>query len=202
MRKGGLDRTRIVGALKLVLPLSALALLSMVFLTAAPVDPTRALETATIDVEDRVRDPRLSGARFAGVTDEGAALTIEAGIARSDAQAALRFQLDDLEIRLTAPDGATFVARADTGRLDRAAGRFEMAGDIRLQASPGYDLTATRIEGLLDRTRIEAEGPVAGQAPGGRLQAGHLSLTARPGDPASNRLVFRQGVRLIYRTDP
>jgi len=193
-----LTRTRIVGALKLILPLTALALLSMVFWLASPVDPSRALATAAIDVAERARDPRLSAARFAGVTTDGQAIEIEAASARSDPGGALRFRVEGLTLTLGDPAGRELRARAQSGELDRAGGTFHMAGDVRLAAPPGYDLTARRIEGLLDRTRLLAKGPIAGQAPAGTLAAGTLEVTAGPS--GTYRLVFRQGVRLIYPT--
>jgi lipopolysaccharide export system protein LptC len=202
-RRGLLDRSRVVGALRLLLPLTALGLLSMVFLLASPIDPSRAIDQAPIDVQDRARDPRLSAARFAGVTDDGTAIRIEAGAARSDPGATLRFQVQDFGLWLdpsdaTAP-GDGLSARSDTGQIDRGQGRFQMAGSIRLTADPGYDLTAARIDGLLDRTRIEIAGPVAGTAPAGEIRAGSLLVQAANTESGSYRLVFRDGVRLIYQ---
>ena len=194
-----LDRSTVVAALKLILPLGALGLLSMVFLLASPVDPTRAVETAEIDVADRARDPRLSAARFAGVTDDGTAIRLEAGAARSDPGAALRFQVEGLVLRLDGSDGRTLTARADSGLIDRAAGRFTMQGDLRIAQGDGIELSARSASGMLDRTRIEAEGPVLGRMQGAELQAGRLIVTARPAEPGRLQLVFRQGVRLIYQ---
>lgn len=199
------DRTRVVAMAKLVLPLIALGLLSMVFLLADTVDPERALETADIDVEDRARDPRLSAARFAGVTDEGAALRIEAGEARSDPGATLRFQVRDFTLRLDRDTGGHFEAHSDSGLIDRGRGEFRMEGAIRIRATPGYDLTAPRIAGLLDRSLIRVEGPVTGRAPVGEVFAGSLTLTAAPAEGQAgaprHRLVFRESVRMIYRPE-
>lgn len=195
---GLLDRSRIIGMLRLALPLTALGLLSMVFLLASPVDPTRALATAEIDVADRARDPRLSQARFAGVTDDGAAIRIEAGAARSDPGAALRFAVEGFELSLDGAAGEQLTARSDTGRLDRTLGTFDMSGNLTVTAGPDQRLTAARLNGQLDRTRIEATGPVTGQAIGGEVTAGHLTITADQAAPGSYRLVFQQGVRFIY----
>lgn len=195
-------RSRLIGALRLILPLTALGLLSMVFLLASPVDPTRAIETAEIDVAERARDPRLSAARFAGVTEDGAALRIEAAAARSDPGATLRFQVQDLALWMDGADGGQVAARAAHGLIDRGSGSFAMTGDIALEASPGYRLTASRVIGLLDQTRIEATGPVAGRAPAGEINAGRLEISAIAGDTGGNRLVFDQGVRLMYQPEP
>lgn len=191
-----LNRTRVVGAAKLILPLTALALLSMVFLLAESVDPGRALETASIDVQDRARDPRLLGARFAGVTEDGGAIRIEAETARTDPAATLRFQVEGLALWLDQPGAGSVTARAQSGQIDRGRGDFHMEGEIRLTADPGYRLTASRIDGLLDRTRIEVAGPVTGQTPAGRIRAGNLTVSA-PG-PGTTRLHFRDGVHVLY----
>ncbi len=197
-----LDRSRVVGALKLILPLTALGLMSMVFLLADPVDPNRAIATAEIDVADRARDPRISAARFAGVTDDGAALRIEAASARSDPGAALRFQVEGVALLIEGTDGMALSARAAAGQMDRAAGRFAMRGDVLIERSDDTRLAAATVEGLLDRTWIEAGGPVSGRLAGAEIEAGALVVTDDPARPGSLRLVFGQGVRLIYATTP
>ena len=50
--------SRLVGWLKVVLPLAALAILSTLFLLADLIDPTAAIPYAEVDVEDLARDPR------------------------------------------------------------------------------------------------------------------------------------------------
>lgn len=190
--------SRMIGLLKLVLPLSALVLMSMVFLLARPVDPTRAIEMAEIDVEERARDPRISGARFAGVTDDGAALRIVTETVRTDPRAMLRFSVTGLELYLDGPRGESLQARADLGSVDRGEGVFSMEGGVEVSASPGYRLETGRITGLLDNTRIEVPGTLSGQAPAGEITAGNLLVAATTPETSAYKLVFGGGVRLIY----
>lgn len=197
--QAGRTRTRVVGALRLLLPLTALGMLSMVFLLASPVDPNRAIQSAPIDVQERARDPRLSAARFAGVTEDGTAIRIAAGMARSDPAGVLRFQVEDFDLWLGAPNEGQFAASSQSGQIDRGAGRFQMGGAVRLVTAQGYDLSAAAIHGRLDQTLIEVEGPVAGSAPAGHIHAGHLTVQAADPGTGSYRLVFREGVRLIYQ---
>lgn len=191
--------SRMISLLKLVLPLSALVLMSMVFLLARPVDPSRGIEMAEIDVEERARDPRISGARFAGVTDDGAALRIVTETARTDPMAMLRFNVTGLELYLDGPNGETFRARANSGAVDRGEGVFSMEGGVEVSASPGYRLETERVTGLLDSTRIEVPGTLSGQAPAGDITAGNLLVTAATPARSAYTLVFSGGVRLIYR---
>jgi Uncharacterized protein conserved in bacteria len=187
-----------VGILKVVLPLTALILLSLVFLLARTVDPSQAITNAEIDVEDRARDPRLSGARFAGVTEDGAALTIVAETARSDPGATMRLDVTGLDLRLEGEDGETLHATAERGIIDRGRGTFEMDGGLDLRVSPGYSLTTERIAGLLDTTRVRAPGAVSGTAPAGTLSAGNMEMRTDSGDRTGYLLVFGGGVRLNY----
>jgi len=193
--------SRLIGLLKLLLPLIAFVLLSLVFLLARPVDPSRAIEAVEIDVEDRARDPRISGASFAGVTEDGTALRIVTETARTDPQAMLRFTVTGLELFLDRRDGESVSARADTGAIDRGQGVFAMEGGVQLAASAGYRLASERIHGALDVTRIEIPGPLTGAAPAGEITAGNLRITADPGGHSGYLLVFGGGVRLIYQPE-
>lgn len=210
-----LTYSRRVGLLKVALPLVALGLLSSLFLVARTIDPAQAIQSAPIDVEDRARDPRLSGARFAGVTDDGASLTLRADTARTDPGGALRLEVSGLELRLETATGTLIAARADLGVLDRARGVFQMEGSLELQTAQGYRLQAPRLMGALDTTRVIAPDGVEGQAPAGTIRAGRLELVPVAADGAAGGstqgsegdsgpdsgyvLVFRDGVRLNYQ---
>ncbi|MCB1388500.1 MAG: hypothetical protein KDK12_05025 [Rhodobacteraceae bacterium] len=193
--------SRVVGILKVVLPLTALTLLSLVFLLARTVDPTQAISNAAIDVEDRARDPRLSGARFAGVTQDGAALTIVADAARTDPDATLRLEVSGLDLRLEGADGENMHAAANQGTIDRGRGTFDLLGGLQVTVSPGYRLGTERLEGLLDSTQVRAPGPVSGTAPAGNLSAGNMELRVDSRDGAGYVLVFGGGVRLNYQPE-
>lgn len=190
--------SRLVAVLKVVLPLSALVLLSLVFLLARTVDPSQGVRLVAIDVEDRARDPRLTGARFAGVTDDGAALTITAETARSDPDGALRMEVSGLSLSITAQDGMAFAAHAQHGLIDREAGVFRMSGGITLESGTGYRLQGASLAGALDSTWIEAPGAISGSAPAGTIEAGGLQLRPRSDGTGGYVLVFLDGVRLNY----
>ena len=80
--------TRVVGWLKVALPPAALAILSTLFLVARRIDPEAALPYAEVDVEDLAREPRMTAPTYAGLTSDGAALTLSAKEARPVAEGA------------------------------------------------------------------------------------------------------------------
>ena len=78
--------TRVVGWLKVMLPLTALAILSTLFLVARRIDPEAALPYAEVDVEDLAREPRMTAPTYAGTTEDGASVTLTADEARPAAE--------------------------------------------------------------------------------------------------------------------
>ncbi|MFN4099913.1 MAG: hypothetical protein ACK4GT_09060 [Pararhodobacter sp.] len=198
---GRARHSRIVGILKVLLPLTALIMLSLVFIVARTVDPSQAISSAEIDVEERARDPRLSGAHFAGVTEDGAALTIVARIARSDPDAAMRLDVEGLEMQLEGGGGETMEATAGLGTIDRGRGTFDLSEGLEFEVSPGYRLVTQRLTGLLDSTQVSAPGPVSGSAPAGEISAGNLEMRANSSEGAGYMLVFGGGVRLNYQPE-
>lgn len=189
-------------ALRIGLPLSALVLLSTVFLVSRSVDPNSAARIAGMDPEQMTREPRIATARFAGVTEDATALTIAAQSVRSEAielgEGPLTLSFVAPEGRLTFPNDSTASFDAATARLDQAGGALTADGPVTLQNSDGYVLELGALSATLDRTRLTGSGGVAGRAPAGEISADALELTRSGGADGGYLLAFTGNVRLIY----
>ncbi len=188
--------SRLVTWAKILLPLAALGLLSTLFLFARAIDPEDAIPYATVDIEDRIREPRMTAPTYSGVTADGAALTVQATEARpGSADGAATAQA--LTARLETPDGALTDLVAASGALDDAAGVLSLMGDVRMTTSSGYIVESQAMTAMLDRTGVTSPGDVTVTAPMGTINATGMSLeqTATPGEYV---LVFKGRVRLIY----
>ena len=195
----GADRhTRVVGWLKVALPLAALAILSTLFLVARRIDPEAALPYAEVDVQDLAREPRMTAPTYAGTTRDGGALTLRADEARPAAEgaeasaAAIRLELDT-------PDGARTELSAATARMDSAAQEVVLSGGVTVTTSAGYRLETEEVAARLDRTGLESRAPVTATGPAGEIRADHMELRQENPTQASYVLVFNGGVRLVYR---
>ena len=188
-------RTVIVGWLKVLLPLAALALLSVMFLFAR--GPGPATDIPYAEIEEIARDNRIDGAAFSGVTDDGSALSLSAAQilpldTRPDA-----FAVTDPRAELVAPDGASVTLTAGSGEFDGRAQTARLSGLARLVASSGYQMeTAGAVADLRAGTFV-TEGPLEVRAPFGELTAGGLTVLS---DGGRQQMVFNGGVRLLYRT--
>ena len=190
--------SRWVVLLKIILPLMALALLSSIFLLSRTIDPTAAIPFTEVDVEDRVREPRLTEPKFSGVTSDGALVTLDATEMRPDPAKAGSGTGTDLRARMVSQTGDTTDVVADRGKVDTTAGTYEMTGAVKAVLSTGYTIAAPKMEGLLNATHLDATGPVDATAPMGQITADAMQLRSDPAAPGKYLLVFNGRVRLVY----
>jgi lipopolysaccharide export system protein LptC len=187
----------VVAWLKVILPLAALGILSTLFLVARTIDPEDALPFAEVDIEDRLREPRLTMPTWAGVTDDGAALSVTADEARPGTGPDGRALAQQISAQLDMPDGASATLQAATGSLDAAAGVLTVAGGVVVSTSTGYRIETEALTAALDRTRLESGATVTATGPLGRLTAGTMLMTQAAGD-TGYVLRFAGGVKLVY----
>lgn len=190
--------SRLVTWLKIVLPLIALGMLSSIFLVSRSIDPTATLPYSQVELDERVREPRLTTPKFSGVTSDGATVTLEATDMRPDLANPGRGTTVDMRARMDTPDGQTTEVSADTGKIDSGAGTYEMEGSIVITNSAGYRVTSDRLSGQLDATALDATGSVQADAPMGRITADRMQLRSDPAVPGQYLLVFKDRVRLVY----
>lgn len=207
-RDPDIRRMRLVAGLRIVLPLAALAILSTLFLFSRPIDPSDAIPFAEVDVESLAREPRLEAPNYAGVTRDGVAVALRAGVVRPDVAQPDLVSAEDIRLLLDRPDGLSAQVSAARGQVDSGAGLAMFEGGVSLMTSTGYTVAAQTLTAELRRTHVVAPSPVTAAAPFGTLDAGSMVLetAGAPGDagtPAETAapayvLVFNDGVRVVY----
>ena len=190
--------TRVVGWLKVALPLAALAILSTLFLVARRIDPEAALPYAEVDVEDLAREPRMTSPTYAGTTEDGSALTLSADEARPSSDGAPA-NAAALRLKLATPDGARTDLLAAQARMDPVAREVVLSGGVVVTTSTGYRLETAEMTARLDRTGLESRAPVTATGPAGDIRADRMALSQDARTPGAYVLVFNGGVRLVYQ---
>lgn len=190
--------SRLVAWLKVLLPLAALAILSTLFLVSRTIDPSDAIPYATVDVEERAREPRMTAPSYAGVTSDGAALTVTAAEARPDSGDS-GGTASTISAELTTPDGAHTTLTAGKGQLDDAMRQLVMGGGVEIRTSSGYQVTTEALTGALDRTEVTSGGPVTATGPLGEIAAEAMEIRQDPATSDTYVLVFKGSVKLVYR---
>lgn len=202
MAQSGRDNlhSRVVGVLKVALPLAALGILSTLFLLSGKINPEDAIPYAEVDVADRLRTPRMTDAGFAGVTADGASLMLTAADAKpADATggAGARLVLGTLETS----DGAKTELAAAAIDVDAAAHMIELSAGVELRSSAGLVISTNGLGIATDKTFAQTRGPVTAIGPLGQLTADEMQLTAQDGVTNSYQLVFKGNVRLLYQPE-
>lgn len=190
--------TRVVGWLKVILPLTALAILSTLFLVARRIDPEAALPYAEVDVEDLAREPRMTAPTYAGLTSDGAALTLSAEEARPSADGAPA-KAAGLRLTLATPDGAQSELVAASATMDDVAREVLFSGGVVFTTSSGYRVETAEVAAKLDRTGLESRSEVVVAGPPGDIRADRMALSQDNRTPGAYVLVFKGNVRLVYQ---
>ncbi len=189
--------SRMVAWAKITLPLAALALLSTLFLFSGKVDPTDAIPYATVDVAELAREPRLTAPEYAGMTQDGAALSITAETATPDPGGQGGASARAMVAHLDMPGGLTAELASAEGRMDPAGGLITFSKAVVLSTSTGYSIKTALLEAATDHSVLTAPGTVNAAAPFGTLTAGSMRFSSDDGG-ATHVLVFNDGVKLIY----
>ena len=187
--------SRLVSVLKVLLPLIALVLLSTLFLFSRKINPEDAIPYASVDVEDRLSDPKMTDAGFAGMTSDGASLSIQANEARPTAEGGA---LKLVQGVLQTPDGAKTDLASGAVALNSAQKLIELTDGAELRASNGYVVQAPGFGVSTETTRVESRGTISAIGPGGQLTADHMVLSQQ-GAAGPYLLVFNGKVRLLYQ---
>lgn len=189
-----MTRTRIVRWLRVLLPLIALAILSTLFLLSKEPDEDPTIPYADVDAADMARDPRMTSPDYAGVTADGAAITLRANELRNGDGG--QGSADGLRMTLRAADGLAADLTAPDAMIED--GMIRLSGGVRMTTSTGWAVTTPNIDSATDRALIEAPAEVNAFAPFGQLSAGAMQLT-RDAPDGDHVLNFTDGVDLIYQ---
>lgn len=191
--------SRLVFWLKILLPLTAIIILSTLFLVSRGIRPEDAIPYADVDGADLQGGPKLTAPFFAGMTSDGAALSLRAAEARlMDVGSTTPGSVRDLVGLLETPDGVRTELSAHEAQLDPKTSTLLLSGGVVLASSSGYRVETPGLRLALDRTSLQSEGQVTARGPAFTLDAGAMRLSLADPKGQGYSLVFNQGVRMVY----
>lgn len=191
-----MTRTRIVGWLRVILPLTALVILSTLFLLGRKPEPGASLPYADVTPEELAARPQITQPRFAGVAGDGTEIAVEAKSA-SPGQQDGRSTVDEVRLTLTGTDGV--VAHVDAQQGEMMGQQLRLADDVRMDTSTGWVLTSQELLAELDQGTLRSDSRVDVTAPFGELTAGGMTLRRTPDGTGNHVLDLNGGVRMLYR---
>ncbi|KAE9630927.1 LPS export ABC transporter periplasmic protein LptC [Parasedimentitalea maritima] len=192
-----MDRySRMVAFLKVLLPLTALVLLSTLFLISRGVDTDATIPFAEHEIEERMRGQQVTAPFFSGTTAQGDEITVTASIARPGGLASPAVATD-LQAVIKMADGGRLMLTSNSGEvyLDKDIASF--SGDVAITSTSGLEVTTDLLNATLSGISANSPGPVKATGPIGVLNAGSMQLeTKTQGGPL--HMLFNNGVKLVY----
>ena len=188
--------SRLVAFLKVLLPLTALGLLSTLFLLSRSVDPTTTIPFGEAEITERLQKERITAPYFSGTTSGGDQVIFTATSANPGTDGGLA-QANDLTAKITLSGGGTIELSSETGSFDPRNDLARFVGSVEIKTATGYVLTTEALQSRVENIDARSDGPVQGHGPLGQLQAGQLVLTSQSG-ANDTHLLFKNGVKLVY----
>lgn len=189
--------TRLVGWLKIVLPLAALGLLSTVFMLSETKEVRDDLPFADVTVGENGLTERVLRPTFAGASEAGDLIAFVAETARPVGSGTGAVAADDVRARIDLTTGGTITFQSDTAVLNQNESVAELEGGVVIVSSQGYRVETEQLTAGMDALYAETAGEVQGEGPPGRFVAGRMVLR-QDGDGGDARLHFTDGVKLVY----
>ena len=188
----------IVAWLKVALPLAALALLSTLFLLSRTPDPDAALPYTDLDVEQLLREQRLSRPRFAGTLDDGREVTLVGDTAASAVDDPNTIAMTAVESRVILSEESELLLTADQGDFFMGQQLIVLEGSVHALTTQGYQMDTGQATFAMDTLHLVAPGAVVLTAPGLLIEAGAMEMI---GPEGAVLLSFTGGVRLLYEPE-
>jgi lipopolysaccharide export system protein LptC len=190
--------SRIVGILKVGLPLVALGMLASIFLVQTDDSLGGNIVFSQGDIDALGEGLKITNPTFTGTTAGQDRFRFTAALVEPDAAPPERARITTLAGEVALHNGPTVELEADTGDLHIPTERLDVAGDVRISTSEGYRIHAEQATLDLAAGSIVAGNAVETTGPLGRIDSGSLAVAPAASSGEARRFSFGNGVRLIY----
>ena len=184
--------------MRVLLPVTALAILSTLFLIAERVDTGSRFAFDDIDLSDILLEPGITAPRFAVRTEAGETVRLSA----DEVMGATNGPVSARNIVLLIQDktGSELALRADSAQITLGSDEIAFSGQVVLTTSHGLRVTTDRLIAARDLSLFAFPEPVTADAPFGAFSANHVTVERQMSQDgeASYRLLFQDGVKLLY----
>ena len=181
--------------LKLTLVFLGLFALILIFLSAKKLDPSTEIPFAK-DVNFATLDDGLTKPIYSSMTHSGDELRISADqiVSTEEKDRAL---IKSAILRIFFNSGSELFLSSETAMLDKGKNNLVFSKNVILKTDDRMEITAPEIFTALDKTLIQADGPVKGLFGNSTIEAGQLNIFRK--DKSSNLVIsFTQGVKMVY----
>jgi len=194
MQRGGDIYSIFVAWSKVAMPIVALVLLSTLFLFSGKVDVTQSLPYADLNVDEIIKDQRISRPFIDSVREDGTEVTLTAAFAKPDIANPGRFETEDLQLRLRDAGNQAVKLTAKSGIVDPSGA--ELSNGVTIVTSDGLTIKTPSLAAQFDEKRFVAKDGIKTSLIIGTLEADSMVIDQ---SGTNTEIVFQGNVRLTYQ---
>ena len=181
--------------LKLTLVFLGLFALVLIFLSAKKLEPSSEIPFAK-DMDFATLDDGLTNPIYSSMTNSGDELRIAADqiISTDLKDTAL---IKSAILRIFSESGSDIFLTSDMALINNGEKSLTFSKNVILKTNDKMEITAPKIFTSLDKTLIQADGPIKGFFGKSNIQAGQLDIS-KENNSAHLVISFTKGVKMVY----
>ena len=181
--------------LKLTLVFLGLFALVLIFLSAKKLEPSSEIPFAK-DMDFATLDDGLTNPIYSSMTNSGDELRIAADqiISTDLKDTAL---IKSAILRIFSESGSDIFLTSDMALINNREKSLTFSKNVILKTNDKMEITAPKIFTSLDKTLIQADGPIKGFFGKSNIQAGQLDIS-KENNSAHLVISFTKGVKMVY----
>ena len=181
--------------LKLTLVFLGLFALVLIFLSAKKLEPSSEIPFAK-DMDFATLDDGLTNPIYSSMTNSGDELRIAADqiISTDLKDTAL---IKSAILRIFSENGSNIFLTSDMALINNGEKSLTFSKNVILKTNDKMEITAPKIFTSLDKTLIQADGPIKGFFGKSNIQAGQLDIS-KENNSAHLVISFTKGVKMVY----
>jgi len=181
--------------LKLTLVFLGLFALVLIFLSVKKLDPSSEIPFAK-DMDFATLDDGLTNPIYSSMTNSGDELRIAADqiISTDLKDTAL---IKSAILRIFSESGSNIFLTSDMALINNGEKSLTFSKNVILKTNDKMEITAPKIFTSLDKTLIQADGPIKGFFGKSNIQAGQLDIS-KENNSAHLVISFTKGVKMVY----
>jgi lipopolysaccharide export system protein LptC len=180
---------------KTLLPIVALGMLSTIFLFSGKVDVTQSLPYAELNVEDIIREQRITKPYFTGISEGGIEFALSAAYATPNASQPSILNVSELRVEFKTPQGNTAEITAGLGEMNTETKNAKISRGVNLASKLNFWITTETLDIDFNDSYASTNGPFKGVFSLGSIESGNMVLKMIAGD---QQIIFTNGVRMLY----
>jgi len=164
--------TRFVNLMKMLLPLVALVLISLVLVWPHLKPATNKFKIGIAALKTQfTKDANMTNPRYVGTDKNHRPYSITADIAKNLSKNSGAVEMEMPKADITLKDGSWLVLTANEGIFNRDAKILELKGSVNMFHDSGYEFRTAKLYVDLDMSTATSKDPVQGQGPFGTLKS-------------------------------